>query len=134
MLHFFKQRNLTNGSARNTFIFLFKSNLLQRDGFIRYTVTCLVNDAVCSFTNLLHLFVLQNRNSQNQNRSVLKLKIEIEVENWCIELTCSIVKKKNDLVKSEESVLKWNWRSEKMERKVYKGYSEVRLSPRLISL
>jgi len=76
MLHFFKQRNLTNGSTRNTFIFLLKSNLLQRDGFIRYTVTCLVNDAVCSFTNLLHLFVLQNQNSQNQNRSVLKLKMD----------------------------------------------------------
>jgi hypothetical protein len=58
VLHFFKKRNLTNGGARNTFIFLFKTNLLKRDSFIGDTVTSLVNDTVCTFTNLLNFLIL----------------------------------------------------------------------------
>lgn len=59
VLHFFQERNLSNGGAGNSLILLLQANLLQCDGLVGDAVTSLVNDAVGSFTYLLNLLVLQ---------------------------------------------------------------------------
>lgn len=59
VLHFFQERNLSNGGAGNPLILLLQANLLQCDGLVGDAVTSLVNDAVGSFTYLLNLLVLK---------------------------------------------------------------------------
>lgn len=59
VLHFFQERNLSNGGAGNPLILLLQANLLQCDGLVGDAVTSLINNAVGSFTYLLNLLVLK---------------------------------------------------------------------------
>lgn len=72
MLHFLEKRDLSDRCARNTFILLLQSDLLQSDGLVSELITRLVHHAVCPFSDLLHFLVL---NHTQKCKSVQKKKI-----------------------------------------------------------
>lgn len=58
MLHFLEKRNFSDGCARNTFILLLQSDLLQSDRLVSELITRFVHDAICPLSDLLYFLVL----------------------------------------------------------------------------
>lgn len=68
MLHLFQKRNLSDSSAWHPLILLLQPDFLQCDGFISYTITSFVYYSICSFTNLLHFFILRSESEYMRTR------------------------------------------------------------------
>lgn len=61
MLQFPKERDLTNGSRRDSLVFMLKSNFLQSNEAAVGFVAGLVDDTICAFANLFQLLVALQR-------------------------------------------------------------------------